>query len=128
MLVRGTQDLTTAQTRDERENEALREECSSYTKARANELLDGNNQLSSLQKDLERCRHDAYLLQVHLENKHTVRNCCQKIPSHILTVADHDLTCCRRVDSLYESETKSYQRSARATCFAPLSLHAINHT
>jgi hypothetical protein len=63
-LKEANRDLTLAQIRDEGENEALRDEYGGYTKARANEMLDGNNHVSGLQKDLERGVHEAYLLQV----------------------------------------------------------------
>jgi hypothetical protein len=75
-LKEANRDLTLAQIRDEGENEALRDEYGGYTKARANEMLDGNNHVSGLQKNLERGVHEAYLLQVMLLTLRIATNPC----------------------------------------------------
>jgi hypothetical protein len=78
-------DLTAAQARSEGAAGALREECAAYVKARANELLDGNNQLSGLQRELERGAREAYLVQASV-----YYDCCPVrmcLESFLLSVA-----------------------------------------
>lgn len=68
-LKEANRDLVQAQERDDKETALLREEYATYTKARITEMFDGNNEMSTQQKMLEKSIHTAYQLQVELDSR-----------------------------------------------------------